>query len=129
MLQKGSRIYIAGPLTKGNQLDNVSTAINIYNQLISLGYYPFCPHFSYFANIVDSKEYEVWINQDLKWLEVCDAVYRFEGESEGADGEVKFAEQRGLPVYLDFSLMTGYNLDKVQKTKTALDATPKEINA
>lgn len=121
MLQKGSRIYIAGPLTKGNQLDNVSTAINIYNQLISLGYYPFCPHFSYFANIVDSKEYEVWINQDLKWLEVCDAVYRFEGESDGADGEVKFAEQRGLPVYTDFELMTGCKLKQQGKVKTALD--------
>lgn len=121
MLQKGSRIYIAGPLTKGNRLDNVSTAINIYNQLIDLDYYPFCPHFSYFANIVDSKEYEVWINQDLKWLEVCDAVYRFEGESEGADGEVKFAEQRGLPVYTDFELMTGKTFFVPEKVKTALD--------
>lgn len=121
MLPKKSKIYIAGPLTKGNQLDNVSNAVNIYNQLIDLGYFPFCPHFSYFANIVDRKPYEVWIDQDLQWLKACDAVYRFEGESEGADGEVKFAEQRGLPVYMDFELMTGMPFKTSSKIKTALD--------
>lgn len=121
MVPKKSKIYIAGPLTKGNQLDNVSNAINIYNQLIDLGYYPFCPHFSYFANIVDSKPYETWIEQDLIWLKECEAVYRIEGESEGADGEVLFAQQRGIPVYNDFELMTGCKLKQQGKIKTALD--------
>jgi hypothetical protein len=29
----------------------------------------------------------------------CDAVYRIEGASQGADGDVRLAEELGLPVY------------------------------
>ncbi|GGB19195.1 DUF4406 domain-containing protein [Puia dinghuensis] len=32
-------------------------------------------------------------------LEKCDAVYRIEGASKGADQDVALAKQRGLPVY------------------------------
>ena len=32
-------------------------------------------------------------------LEHCDAVLRLPGESNGADNDVRLAEQRGLPVY------------------------------
>jgi hypothetical protein len=32
-------------------------------------------------------------------LEKCDAVYRIEGASKGADQDVAVARQRGLPVY------------------------------
>jgi hypothetical protein len=32
-------------------------------------------------------------------LEKCDAVYRIEGASKGADQDVKIAGERGLPVY------------------------------
>lgn len=32
-------------------------------------------------------------------LEKCDAVYRIEGASKGADQDVQIAVQRGLPVY------------------------------
>lgn len=33
-------------------------------------------------------------------LEKCDAVYRIEGASKGADQDVRIAMERGLPVYL-----------------------------
>lgn len=32
-------------------------------------------------------------------LEKCDAVYRIEGASKGADEDVRIAKERGLPVY------------------------------
>lgn len=32
-------------------------------------------------------------------LEKCDAVYRIEGASKGADQDVRIATERGLPVY------------------------------
>ena len=32
-------------------------------------------------------------------LEKCDAVYRIEGASKGADQDVKIGRERGLPVY------------------------------
>lgn len=32
-------------------------------------------------------------------LEKCDAVFRIEGASKGADQDVRIAQERGLPVY------------------------------
>jgi hypothetical protein len=32
-------------------------------------------------------------------LDKCDAVYRIEGASKGADNDVRLAKERGLPVY------------------------------
>ncbi len=42
-------------------------------------------------------------------LEKCDAVLRIEGNSKGADNDVKLAKERGLPVY--------YNIDEVPDVK------------
>jgi len=44
-------------------------------------------------------EYQFWLDQDMEWLRVCDAVFRIFGESSGADKEVKEAERLGMPVY------------------------------
>jgi hypothetical protein len=44
-------------------------------------------------------------------LTKCDAVLRLEGESKGADQDVKIAKERGLKVY--------YSLDEVLKDKTS----------
>jgi hypothetical protein len=35
----------------------------------------------------------------MHWLELCDAVYRIEGASPGADREVRRAVEVGMPVY------------------------------
>lgn len=42
-------------------------------------------------------------------LEKCDAVLRIEGNSKGADNDVKLAKERGLPVY--------YHIDEVPDVK------------
>jgi len=36
-------------------------------------------------------------------LEKCDAVFRTKGESKGADGDVKIAQERGLPIFYDLA--------------------------
>lgn len=46
-------------------------------------------------SIWDEMQYQV----ALRLLEKCDAVLRIEGESKGADNEVKMAKERGLKVY------------------------------
>lgn len=38
-------------------------------------------------------------------IERCDAILRLEGESKGADNDVRLAKQRGIPVY--------YSMDEV----------------
>ncbi|SRR5258708_6665471 len=44
-------------------------------------------------------------------LEKCDAVYRIEGASKGADQDVRIAQERGLPVY--------YRLEEIQPVGAA----------
>jgi hypothetical protein len=41
-------------------------------------------------------------------LEKCDAVFRIEGASKGADEDVRIAKERGLPVYFSMEEVPGY---------------------
>ena len=61
----------------------------------------YLPHlWHFFATTVEhGVTREQWIAQDLAWIEVCEAVVRLPGESAGADREVVFARQRGIPVW------------------------------
>jgi hypothetical protein len=42
---------------------------------------------------------EHWLAWDFQWLSVCDALVRLPGESKGADREVAFCAERGVPVF------------------------------
>lgn len=44
-------------------------------------------------------DYEHWIEADLAWVEVADCLFRFPGESSGADREVEHAEKHSIPVF------------------------------
>lgn len=96
-------IYLAGPLTHEsagyNMMDNVREAMNIYAMIIQMGYFPYCPHLSAFADIVTKIGYEQWMALDFAWLEKCDALVRIGGVSPGADREMKFAREHGIQVY------------------------------
>jgi hypothetical protein len=93
------RIYVAGPYTGGDPAVNVKNAIDAGNAIANLGHIPFIPHLTHFWHMFHPHEYEFWLQQDLEWLKVCDAILRLPGESGGADKEVAFAEQNGIPVY------------------------------
>lgn len=43
-------------------------------------------------------------------LERCDAVFRIEGASKGADQDVRIARERGLPVYWAIDELPGANV-------------------
>jgi hypothetical protein len=93
------RVYISGPITLGDRQANIAQAIEWYDRLIEEGFAPFCPHLSCFAEDAGVKyEHEVWIEMDLRWVEVCDAVLRLPGESKGADEETAHARKLGIPV-------------------------------
>ena len=44
---------------------------------------------------------EIFYPTANRLIERCDAVLRLEGESKGADNDVKLANERGIPVYYD----------------------------
>ena len=94
-----TRVYVAGPLTLGDRLANVEAACIAGRELIERGYAPMVPHLSHHIDPVDALGHATWIDVDLAWVAVSDAVLRMPGESIGADQEVAFARQRGVPVF------------------------------
>lgn len=97
------KIYVAGPYTKGDVAENVRNAIITGNNLRALGHTPFIPHLTHFWHLLVPHDIEFWYKYDLEWLKVCDAVFRLNGESHGADKEVELANQLNIPVVYDYA--------------------------
>jgi hypothetical protein len=93
------KVYIAGPFSHGDVVINLRNAVMAAEEVAKQGYYPFIPHLSCFWHMIAPHPYDFWLDQDLVWLESCDAVIRIPGESSGADQEVVIAQRRGIPVY------------------------------
>lgn len=93
------RVYIAGPISKGDQHVNVRNACLAWHDLINHGYAPICPHWSAVQQMITPKPSDVWYDFDYNLLEVCQAVLRIPGESDGADGECELVVRLGIPVY------------------------------
>lgn len=93
------RIYVAGPYTKPEPIENTRRAIAAGERLVALGFTPFIPHLTMLWNLVLSHPPEFWYDYDNQWLAACDAVLRLPGESVGADNEVALAESLGIPVF------------------------------
>lgn len=95
-----TRVYIAGPLSKGCRFDNVDKGMKAYAALIRAGYAPFLPHFSALvAWLLPDVDYDGWLDTDLPFVEACDALLRLPGESVGADREVRHAHDHNIPVH------------------------------
>lgn len=93
------KVYVAGPITKGNQFINLRNAVLAGAILIEHGYLPYIPHLTCIVELVaGEREYEDWMKMDDAWLQCCNIVLRLDGESPGADREVVRAKELGIPV-------------------------------
>jgi hypothetical protein len=114
------RVYIAGPISKGDLLHNVNQATAAFVALAKAGLAPFCPHWSVYSKPATHDPLEVypprilcrgtvsgndemthadWIGVDLPWVVAADAVLRLPGDSTGADMEVACAADHDVPVF------------------------------
>lgn len=91
-------VYIAGPFTKVDPVQNTGRAIDTFVRLSEICV-PFVPHLSLFIHMHHPRPWAEWLEYDLQVLARCDAVYRMWGESKGADMEVARAEELGIPVF------------------------------
>ena len=117
---KKLKVYIAGPITRGDLPTNVNQATTAFVALALAGFAPFCPHWSVYskpcrlipvfiqeqrvecigtANGNDVMSHSDWMGIDLEWVAVSDAVLRLPGESTGAAMEVAHATELGIPVF------------------------------
>lgn len=111
------RVYIASPYTIGDIAVNVKRQLDMADELMDLGFAPFAPLYSHFQHMAHPRPYQDWIDIDLEWVAVCDCVLRLSGESKGADGEVKFAEELGIPVFYSVIELVKFYKEELLKTK------------
>src|SRR5690242_627406 len=96
------KIYVAGPLSTGDYstiVHNVKEAIDHADSILLLGGYPYLPHLTHFWNLFHSHGWDEWMALDKQYLRICDGLLRLRGPSRGADQEVAWAKEFGIPVY------------------------------
>lgn len=99
------RIYISGPMTGDGTPEamakNVAEGIRVAKVLMRAGFAVLCPHLTgTMPGHLDFTHRE-WIENDLPWVCVADAVLRLPGESRGADAEVDCAMDCDVLVFTD----------------------------
>lgn len=97
------RVYISGPISKGDRTANFAAACQLQKQLMRLGCAPLNPMLSMLHPEAFTIAHSEWLACDLPWVQVADAVYRLPGESAGADAEVAYAIEHGIPVFYSHS--------------------------
>lgn len=106
-------IYLAGPITAGNQFNNVHNAIVAAKTLRDAGYCVMVPHRSALDEIAfGGQDYEMWMREDFELVRRADALCRLPGTSSGSDREVAFAKSLKKPVY--------FGVDECVKEKESL---------
>jgi len=97
------KVYVSGPYSLGDTIQNIRLAIDAADRLLKAGYTPLVPHLNYTWDIAYPHSYTTWLNWCLEWIPVCDCLLRIYGESPGADAEVELAQSLGIPVYYTIS--------------------------
>jgi hypothetical protein len=98
-------VYVAGAYSADDleQIElNVAKAMDTGDRIEDSGLvYAVIPHLSHFRHQRLERSYRHWMAADFALLDRCDALLRMPGPSKGADREVAFAGNRGIPVFND----------------------------
>jgi hypothetical protein len=102
-------VYISSPYSKGSISKNVRFQHHIWEQLRRRNTVtPIAPLWSHYQDVHFPLTHAEWLDYDLEVIRRCDAVLRLDAggpglyhqhESSGADMEVKFATELGIPVF------------------------------
>src|SRR3990167_7748285 len=105
------RVYIAAPISLGDPDDNVRRATAVGLELLTAGFAPLIPQLTHLIapdDVRGTANYERWLESDLSFITVCDAVLRLPGESLGADRETRWAESLGIPVFTSIEALKAH---------------------
>lgn len=102
------RVYVAGPISKGDVFENVMLGIRWGRRLLFDGLAPYVPHLDAYMTLTPGQEptsevtaWNTFLEWDLEWVASSEAVFRIKGASKGADLEVAVAKELGIPVYYE----------------------------
>lgn len=93
------KVYIASPYTKGDIAQNVKRQMDVADELMNAGFYPYIPLLTHFQHMIHPRPWGDWMKFDQEWVLSCNVVLRLPGESVGADREVELADRTGIPVF------------------------------
>lgn len=102
-------IYVAGPMMLGSMAHNIAQAMAAGAKLIEAGFTPILPQLSFFMSIQYEQTWETWLDVDKPLVLKSSAVLRLPGESRGADLEVKWADEAGIPVFYDIAELVAHS--------------------
>ena len=93
-------VYLAAPYAIPDPPENTNKVIQIANLLVEDGVvWPLVPHLSLLWHLVTPRSVDFWYEYDLVLLARCDALMRLPGKSTGADAELVFAREHGMPIF------------------------------
>lgn len=96
---KKLKVYLAGPISKGDRGHNLAQFISWHEYLMTAGFAVFNPGLSMLLPWAADKSHSQWMEADIPFVLQSDLVVRLPGESVGADQEVAEAMKAGIPVY------------------------------
>ena len=99
-------IYVAGPYSKPDPIQNTHNTLQIADKILKLGGTPIIPHLSLLWHLYSPKEYVFWLEYNMEFLRKCQAVFRIQGESYGANEEEKVAHEIGIPIFYNLYDLT-----------------------
>ena len=102
------RIYIAGPMSKGDHAENIRRGLKAGMKVWNRGFLPHVPHLNHFWGMVDPRPDEFWLAMDFEEIKRCDGLLRLKGKSCGADKEVKIAHKLGIPIFYSIKELLDY---------------------
>ena len=102
------RIYISGPISKGNRFDNLVQALDAQKWMLDNGFAPLNPMLTMLIPWEADVQHQTWVEADLPWVEASSAIFRLPGESDGADQEVRRAREHDIPVFTDLEELKGH---------------------
>ena len=122
MSDESHLIYVAGPYTKPDPVENTHNVIRVADALLDAGVCPLIPHLSLMWHLASPKPYYRWLEYDRQLLLRCDAVLRVPGNSDGATLECLYAESCGIPVITPNSADPNVCVAAVQEWQTQIQA-------
>ena len=100
------RVYVAGPISS-DVFEGVYRGFAMGKRMFLDGLAPFIPHADAYwflgGEVPGDQLWKSYLEYDLEYVSVCDAVFRLEGPSKGADLEVEVAKSLGIPVFYEAS--------------------------
>lgn len=102
------RVYVAGPISSGDRLENIYRGLQAGKQMVRDGLAPHVPHFDAYMFPDDTISWNAFLEWDLEWVVQAEALYRLQGPSRGADLEVEKAVIHGIPIFYEDDTGAGY---------------------